>query len=166
LSIDDENHKQQIFSLIDLSFKQKLSVSSNDIKQQLLSIIDFIQIKQNFGCDDQLLFNQWSLKDFQNIIFNLSPIEIINFIYSPDDAKQILLEQLLIESDEISARALRRYRCKHFSLKNDEKDQLDSEQGFHLQFKGNEQIAIGEQQIQNDLDEQQLYKGLIFIYQK
>jgi len=54
------------------------------------------------------------------------------------------------------------------SIKSDEKDQLDSEQGLNLQFKGNELIAIGEEQIQNDLDEQQPYKGTtkIIIFKK
>ena len=159
LSIDDENNNQ-LYSLNDILSKQTISLSSNDIKQQLLSIIDLIEIKQNFGCDDQLLFQQFYLKDFQNLIFNLSPEEILNYIYSPNDAKQILLENLLIESDEISARAFRRYRCKHISIKTDDKDQLDSQQGLNLQFKGNESIAIGEQLISNDLDQQQIYKDI------
>ncbi|CAF0805567.1 unnamed protein product [Rotaria sordida] len=159
LSIDDENSKQ-LFSLIDLSFKQTLSISSDDIKQQLLSIIDSFNIKQNFGNDDQFLFYQWSLQDLKITILNLSPLEIINLIYSPIDAKQILLEHLLIESDEVSARAFRRYRCKHMSIKTDEKLQLDSLEGLNLQFKGNEQIAIGEEQIQNDFNEQQIYRDL------
>ncbi|CAF3014200.1 unnamed protein product [Rotaria sp. Silwood2] len=159
LSIDDENCKQ-LFSLIDFSFKQTLSISSDDIKQQLLSIIDSFDIKQNFGNDDQSLFYQWSLQDLKTIILNLSPLEIINLIYSPIDAKQVLLEHLLIDSDEVSARAFRRYRCKHMSIKNDDKHQLDSLEGLNLQFKGNEQIAIGEEQIQNDFNEQQTYRDL------
>jgi hypothetical protein len=45
------------------------------------------------------------------------------------------------------------------SIKNDQTDQLDSQQTFNLQFNGNESIAIGEQQIQNDLDQQDLIPG-------
>ncbi|CAF4742840.1 unnamed protein product, partial [Rotaria sp. Silwood1] len=41
-----ENYKQ-LFSLIDLSFKQTLSIPSNHIKQQLLSII-FTRFKNNY----------------------------------------------------------------------------------------------------------------------
>ncbi|CAF0871791.1 unnamed protein product [Rotaria sp. Silwood1] len=159
LSIDDDNYKQ-LFSLIDFSFKQTLSISSDDIKQQLLSIIDSFDIKQNFGNGDQSLFYQWSLQELKTIILNLSPSEIINLVYSPIDAKQVLLEHLLIDSDEVSARAFRRYRCKHMSIKNDDKHQLDSLEGLNLQFKGNEQIAIGEEQIQNDFNEEQIYRDL------
>ncbi|CAF3829330.1 unnamed protein product [Rotaria magnacalcarata] len=159
LSVDDENYKQ-LFSLIDFSFKQTLSISSNDIKDQLLTIIDSFEIEHNFGHDDQEQFYQWSLKDLKIIILNLSPIEILNLIYSPIDVKQILLENLLIDSDEISARAFRRYRCKHMSIKNDDKDQLDSLEGLKLQFKGNEQIAIGEKHIENDFNEEQIYQDI------
>jgi hypothetical protein len=45
------------------------------------------------------------------------------------------------------------------SIKIDQIDQLDSEQGLNLQFNGNESIAIGEQQIQNDLEQQDLIPG-------
>ncbi|CAF3597111.1 unnamed protein product [Rotaria socialis] len=159
LSVDDENYKQ-LFSLIDFSFKQTLSISSNDIKDQLLTIIDSFEIEHNFGHDDQEQSYQWSLKDLKIIILNLSPIEILNLIYSPTDVKQILLENLLIDSDEISARAFRRYRCKHMSIKNDDKDQLDSLEGLKLQFKGNEQIAIGEKHIENDFNEEQIYQDI------
>jgi hypothetical protein len=111
-------------------------------------------MKQHFGKDDQIKSNQYSLNELQTIIQNISPEEFLCLIYSPIDAKSIELQQLLIESDDISARALRRYRCKHISIKTDEKYQLDSEQGLQLQFKGNELIAIGEEQIQNDFDQQ------------
>ncbi|CAF1048697.1 unnamed protein product [Adineta steineri] len=160
LSIDEDNNKQQLFSIIDLSFKQTISYSSNDIKQQLLTIIDLIQIKQNFGYDEKNLLNQWSLHDFKILVQNLSPEEIINYLYSPEDVQPISYQQILIDSDEISARAFRRYRCKHMSIKVDDKDQLDSSQGLNLLFKGNEQIAIGEQYIQNDFDQQQIYRDL------
>jgi hypothetical protein len=42
------------------------------------------------------------------------------------------------------------------SIKIDQIDQLDSQQGLNLQFNGNELIAIGEQEIQNDFDQQDL----------
>jgi hypothetical protein len=158
LSIDEDNN-DQLFTLTDCSFNQTISYSSNDIKQQLLSIVDSFEIKQNFGNDDRKEFSQWSLEDFKIIIQNLSPQEILNFLYSPEDVKPISFEQLLIDSDEISARAFRRYRCKHMSIKSDEKDQLDSSEGINVLFKGNEQIAIGEEQIQNDFDQQQTYRG-------
>jgi hypothetical protein len=161
LSIDEDNN-DQLFSLTDCSFNQTISYSSNDIKQQLLSIVDSFQIKQNFGNDDQKQFSQWSLEDFKIILQNLSPEEILNYLYSPEDVQPISFEQILIDSDEISARAFRRYRCKHMSIKSDEKDQLDSSEGINLLFKGNEQIAIGEEQIQNDFDQQQTYRGQFF----
>lgn len=162
LSIDEDNN-DQLFSLTDCSFNQTISYSSNDIKQQLLSIVDSFQIKQNFGNDDQKQFSQWSLEDFKIILQNLSPEEILNYLYSPEDVQPISFEQILIDSDEISARAFRRYRCKHMSIKSDEKDQLDSSEGINLLFKGNEQIAIGEEQIQNDFDQQQTYRGEILF---
>jgi hypothetical protein len=158
LSIDEENNKQ-FFSIIDYSFKQIISLSSNDIKEQLLTIIDSIKIKQNFGNEDQILIYQWSLKELKNIILNISPKEFIHFLYSPNDVKPIQFTNLIIDSDEGSARAFRRHRCKYMSIKNDEIDQLDCQQGLNLEFKGNELIAIGEQQIQNDLNEQQQYRG-------
>ncbi|UJR38564.1 hypothetical protein I4U23_031230 [Adineta vaga] len=159
LSINDEKYCQ-LFSINDSDFHQTLSLSSNDIKQQLLTIIDSIQIKQNFGIDEQNQSHQWSLKDFKILIQNLSPEEILSYLYSPEDGTSISLQQILIESDEISARAFRRYRCKHMSIKNDENQQLDSLQGLELQFHGNEQIAIGEEEIQNDFDEEQTYRDL------
>jgi hypothetical protein len=106
-----------------------------------------------------MIFVQWSLQELKSVVQNISPIEFFHLLYSPIDAKPIELEQLLIESDEGSARAFRRYRCKHMSIKNDQTDQLDSQQTFNLQFNGNESIAIGEQQIQNDLDQQDLIPG-------
>lgn len=161
---DEINH--QLFSTNDCLFKQTLSLSTDDIKQQLLSIIDSIERKQNFGNGDQLKFYQWSLEELKITILNISPEEVLKILYSPDDAKPIELEQLLIESDEISARAFRRYRCKHMSIKTNETDQLDSEQAEDLKFKGNETIAIGEEQIQNDFDDEQLFKGKFkFLFQ-
>ncbi|CAF0868442.1 unnamed protein product [Adineta ricciae] len=160
LSIDDEKNLQ-IFSLNDSIFCQTISLSSNDLKQQLLTIIDSIQMKQNFGIDEQNSICQWSLNDLKIFIQNLSPNEILHHLYSPEDATSISLEQILIESDEISARAFRRYRCKHMSIKSEEKQQFDSTQSSHLEFKGNETIAIGEEQIQNDFDdEQQSFKDI------
>ncbi|CAF1259763.1 unnamed protein product [Adineta ricciae] len=159
LSIDDEKNLQ-IFSLNDSIFCQTISLSSNDLKQQLLTIIDSIQMKQNFGIDEQNSICQWSLNDLKIFIQNLSPNEILHHLYSPEDATSISLEQILIESDEISARAFRRYRCKHMSIKSEEKQQFDSTESSHLEFKGNETIAIGEEQIQNDFDEQQSFKDI------
>lgn len=163
LSIDDQ-YSKQLFSLIDLSFKQTLSISTNDIKNQLLSLIDSFEIKQYFGNDDSydndlFKYQKYSLENLKFILLNLSPTEILNLIYSPIDVKQISFENILIESDEISARALRRYRCKHMSIKYDDKDQLDSLDGLKLEFKGNELIAIGEKQIENDFNQQQIYQG-------
>ena len=107
------------------------------------------------------------MNDLKIFIQNLSPNEILHHLYSPEDATSISLEQILIESDEISARAFRRYRCKHMSIKNEEKQQFDSTESSHLEFKGNETIAIGEEQIQNDFDEHQSFKGsfqIIFLF--
>jgi len=164
LSIDElNNNNKQFYSIIDYSFKQIISLSSNDIKDQLLTIIDSIKIKQNFGNEDKILISQWSLNEIKNIIFNISPKEFINLLYSPNDVKPIEFTNLFIDSDEGSARAFRRHRCKYISIKNDQLDILDYQQGSNLQFKGNELIAIGEQQIQNDLDEQQQFKGK-YIY--
>ncbi|CAF3607789.1 unnamed protein product [Rotaria sp. Silwood1] len=56
------------------------------------------------------------------------------------------MEGFLIDSDEVSARAIRRY-CY-------------SEECLNLQFQEKEQIAIGEEQIQHDLDEQHTYRDI------
>ena len=154
ISIDDQNSEEYSIS-IDTNFQQRLSISTNDIKEQILSLIDSIELKQNFGNDQQMSLIQWSLEELKVMVVNLSPIEIIQCLYSPLDGKDVAFEKIFIESDEGNARALRRYRCKHFSIKSNEIYQLDSQNHSQLSFKGNESIAIGEDTIQNDFQDQQ-----------
>ncbi|CAF4101522.1 unnamed protein product, partial [Adineta steineri] len=125
----DTNNLKALQCLPNNDHQQTVSLSSNDLEKQLLRIIDSIQIKQNFGIHEQ----------------NLPRDEIIHDLYSPDDATSISLQQILIDSVDISARAFHRYRCKHMSIKGDDKNQLDSIQGLDLQFEGNESITNDEQ---------------------
>ncbi|CAF1473801.1 unnamed protein product [Adineta steineri] len=91
----DTNNLKALQCLPNNDHQQTVSLSSNDLEKQLLRIIDSIQIKQNFGIHEQ----------------NLPRDEIIHHLYSPDDATSISLQQILIDSIDISARAFHRYRC-------------------------------------------------------
>ena len=163
ISINEQNIDEYSIS-IESNFEQRLSLSTNDIKEQILSFIDSIEKKQNFGNDQQMKIIRWSLEELKTLVCNLSPIEIVQCFYSPIDGKGIEYENVFIGSEEGNARALRRYRCKHFSIKSNEIYQLDSQNNSHLQFKGNESIAIGDEHINNDLQqEQQLFKGLFLL---
>ena len=154
LSLEDLS-AEPIFALTDPLFAQTFSLSSNDLKGQLLSLVDVLEKKQNFGRadDDRDEFTRFSPLTLLGILPTLSPSEILRCLYSPDDVKAILVEHLLVDSDEISARAFRRFRCKHMSIRGDENDQLDSREHLSLLFRGNESDAIGEEHIQTDLDE-------------
>jgi hypothetical protein len=137
----------------------QLSLPSNDIAQRILSIVDVLQRGQQFGQDENISPLRLCPMDTRRVSISLSPVELEQYLYSPADGTPVRLEDLLIESDEISRRAFRRYRCKHMSLKSDERNQVNCEHGTSLAFDRNVEPADAHSQILMDADDGRVSTG-------